>query len=148
VTGRRPAAVAALACAVSLLLAAPALARSERTVAYPYERVWPAAIRFLRIDAGYAVREKDADAGYILFDVEEEGRTFPGALELVRGHDDRGRHTVKLILRIEDRPSYMETGLLDRLRQKLRRELGPPPPPPEHPKAGDDDDDGGGDADG
>jgi hypothetical protein len=73
-----------------------------------------------------AIVEKDADAGYVLFDLKEEGKTFRGALELVPFEKD-GRQNVRLILRIEDRPEYVEVGMLDRLERKLRGERGQPP---------------------
>ncbi len=123
--------------AVLLTTPAPALAKAETTTQYPYEQVWPAAVRFVRIDAGFEILDKDAEAGYILFRVSEQGKQFRGALELVRIRDDRDRPAVKLILHIEDRPSYMERGLIERLEQKLREQLGPlrPRPQPKQPPA-------------
>lgn len=108
-------------------------------MAYAVAKVYPAAVRFLRVDEGVTITEKDADAGYIMFELEQDGKTFPGALELVVTESD-GRTAVKLMLRIEDRPSYVETAMLDRLERKLRAELGsePPPvpkPPPAPPEA-------------
>jgi hypothetical protein len=81
--------------------------------------------------------EKDREAGYVLFDLKEEGKTFRGALELVATRKD-GRDLVRLILRIEDRPEYVEVGMLERLERKLRGEHGPPPrrdPAPKDPPA-------------
>jgi hypothetical protein len=120
---------ALLALVLALAWARPASARSEKTVAWPAADVYPAAVRFLRIDVGVKIVEKDADDGYVLFELDEDHRTFRGALELVRVKDD-GRDAVKLILRIDDRPSYEEEALLDKLTYKLRRELGRPPDPP------------------
>ena len=34
---------------------------------------------------------------------------------------------LRLVMHIEDRPDYMEVGMLDRLERKLRDELGAPP---------------------
>lgn len=134
------------ALVISLLLgavsAAPGRARAEshKDTTYPYQQVWPAAVRFLRIDEGLKIVERDPDAGYVLFDLTEEKRTFRGALEVVKLKDSDGRPSVRLILRIADRPSYMEMGILNRMLQKMRTELGPapdppaPPPPPAPPK--------------
>lgn len=133
----RPDRLVALAAAAALLVAfaAPAAAKTSRRASYDYERVWPAAVRFLRIDEGLKLVEKDADAGYVLFELEEEGKTFRGALEIIRRKDSVGRDAVELVLHIEDRPSYMEYGILDRLMDKLRTELGQPKrPPPREPK--------------
>lgn len=133
--------LAVLAAMILLVSAAPdarqAHARtdkSERTVRYTYEQVWPAAIRFLRIDAGFEIIEKDADAGYVLFLLKEEGKEFRGSLELVRVKDDRDMPALRMLMSIEDRPSYMEIGLLDRLERKLRAELGSPPEKPASPR--------------
>ncbi|MEM9490611.1 MAG: hypothetical protein AAGC55_15805 [Myxococcota bacterium] len=117
-----------------------ASAKSQRVVSYSFEQVWPTALRFLRIDEGLEIIERDAEAGYVMFELSEENKRFRGALELVRVTDDEGRSAVRLLLRIEDRPSYMELGILSRLERKLREELGAPrdPPPPQRP-AGDED---------
>jgi len=128
-----------VALATAALLAASALlgmlgvrvahAKAERTASWSYDRVWPAAIRFLRIDEGHEIVEKDAEAGYVIFRVKDDGKEYEGALELVRVVENR-RPSVRLSLRIEDRPDYMAEGLLRRLLYKLQEELGPPPPPP------------------
>jgi hypothetical protein len=131
----RPAALAATLSAALLLGAGAAHARSERSVTWDLATVYPTAVRFLRIDAGVTIVEKDAEAGYVLFDVKEEGRTFRGSLELVATKKD-GRELVRLVLNIEDRPEYVEVGMLDRLERKLRGEHGPPPrrdPAPKEP---------------
>lgn len=108
--------------------AAPAAAKSEKTVVYAVAKVFPTAVRFLRIDEGVKIVEKDADAGYVMFELKQDGKTFPGALELVEA-ENAGRPAVKLVLRIEDRPSYVEQAMLERLERKLRSELGSEPPP-------------------
>jgi hypothetical protein len=107
-----------------------ARAQATAEASYPYKRVWPAAVRFLRVDEGFPIIEKDAEAGYVLFAVEEEGKTFRGSLQIIRLKDREGRHAVRLELEIEDRPSYMEQMIVERLERKLRDELGDPPPPP------------------
>jgi hypothetical protein len=113
----------------SLLFATSADARSEKQLGYTREQAWPAAVRFLRVDAHLKVVEKDADAGYVLFELREEGKTFHGALEVV-DVTQGAHHSVRLVLTIEDRPQYMEIQLLDHLEHKLHVELGSPPPPP------------------
>jgi hypothetical protein len=122
-----------LAAFLALTLAAgSAGARSDKTVAYPAAKVFPTAVRFLRVDERVTILEKDADAGYVLFELEQDGKTFPGALELVVT-ESSGRPAVRLVLRIEDRPSYVESAMLERLERKLRAELGSEPPPPPRP---------------
>ena len=115
--------------------AATAEARSEKAVGWDMRKVFPTAVRFLRIDERATIVEKDAEAGYVLFEITDEGKRFRGALELVR-LEANGRETVRLVVTIEDRPEYVEVGMLDRLERKLRKEYGnPPAPPPKEPPA-------------
>jgi hypothetical protein len=120
-----------LAC---LLVLAPlaADARSEKVLAYPRDQAWPAAVRFLRVDAKLKVIEKDADAGYVLFELREEKKTFRGSLEVIDVIKD-GHHQVRFVMQIEDRPGWLEIEYLTKLEQKLRAELGTPAPAPSAP---------------
>lgn len=118
---------AALACAVTAFVAPRiAEAKSQRDSRYLYQQVWPAAVRLLRVDAGYKILEKDFEAGYVLFEVSEDRKRFRGSLQLVR-LDSSNSQRVRVIINIADRPSYVAVGLLDRLERKLREEYGPPP---------------------
>jgi hypothetical protein len=127
---RSTALAALLGAALLLTASAPAAAQTTRVASYAYEQVYPAAVRFLRIDQGYDVVEHSAEAGYVLFDLAEDGKKFRGALELVRIQDDDGRAAVRLVLRVADRPGYIARLIMERLERKLRAELGDPPPPP------------------
>lgn len=109
--------------------APPAWARSEKTLDYPRDRVWAAAVRFLVVDEHVKVTDKDADAGYVVFELRDDGKLFRGALEVATVSRD-GRSAVRFILQIEDRPSWLEIAMLRRLETKLRAELGSPAPPP------------------
>jgi hypothetical protein len=117
-----------------LLLCGVADARSEKTLAYPRDAVWPAAVRFIRVDEHLKVIEKDADAGYVIFELKEDGKTFRGSLEVIDTVKD-GRHVVRFVVQIEDRPSWIEDEMLKRLERKLRSELGSPAPAPSAPPA-------------
>jgi hypothetical protein len=117
--------LAVLLCA----LASPAWAKSTRVMAHAYDRVWPASLRFLRVDEHLKITEKDSDAGYVLFELVDGKKTFQGALELVRTKDSKERDVTRVVMTLSDRPAYMEEGFLDRLEQKLRGELGDPPAP-------------------
>jgi hypothetical protein len=118
------------ACALTLLLAGGvANARSEKTLAYQREQAWPTAVRFLRVDAKLKVIEKDADAGYVLFEYREDNKTFRGSLEVIDVVKD-GRKLVRFVVQIEDRPSWVEVEMLTKLERKLRVELGSPAPAP------------------
>lgn len=114
-------------------LSTGALARSEKTLAYTRDAVWPAAVRFLVVDEHVKVTDKDPDAGYVLFEIKDEGKLYRGSLEVMTVVRDK-RTSVKFVLQIEDRPDWMEVGMLQRLERKLRSELGSPSPAPSDPK--------------
>src|SRR5512143_143370 len=118
-----------LALLFSTSLTGLAHARSEKTLAYQREPAWQASVRFLRIDAKLKVIEKDADAGYVLFEFVEEKKTFRGSLEVIEIVKD-GRKLVRFVITIEDRPQWVEIELLTKLERKLRAELGAPAPAP------------------
>jgi hypothetical protein len=131
VPSQRPGAVALavlLAVGVSLW-PGPAAAKSQKKLAYSFEQVWPAAVRFLRVDEGVEIIEKDMDAGYVIFTVSDDGKRFRGTLEVVRTGEKADQPGLLVLVGIEDRPAYMEQGILDRFEQKLRAELGSPRPP-------------------
>jgi hypothetical protein len=119
---------------VVALLCGVADARSEKSLAYPRDAAWPAAVRFIRVDEHLKVIEKDADAGYVLFELKDEGKTFRGSLEVIDTVKD-GRHLVRFVVQIEDRPTWIEVEMLKRLESKLKSELGTPEPPPSAPPA-------------
>ena len=112
----------------AMLLTSTAHARTEKTLAYPRADAWATAVRFIRVDAHLKVTEKDADAGYVLFELREDGKTFRGALELADVTAD-GHRAVRFVLSIEDRPSWLEIAMMNKLVVKLRAELGEPAPP-------------------
>jgi hypothetical protein len=114
----------------SALAPAAAQARSTSVVPYPQGEVWPTAIRFLRIDRGASIREKDVDSGYVLFDLPEGGKAWKGSLELVRTTDPEGRDATRVVVTLPDLPRHFEGVLLDKLTIKLKEEYGTPAAPP------------------
>jgi hypothetical protein len=92
--------------------------------------VFAAAIRFVRVDLDAKILDRDADAGFVVFEYIDDGKPYRSALEVVA--TDKG---VSIILDIADRPDYLEQVLLDRLRRRLRDDLGdePRPAPPAKP---------------
>ncbi len=122
-----------------LLLALPAVpafpgaahARSEgRTLGYQRKAVWSTVVRFLAVDEHAKVLDKDAEAGYVLFEVTDDGTAYHGSLEIITIPGGDGRPNIKFAIDIVDRPLWREVGMLQRLEQKVRHELGSPPPPP------------------
>lgn len=106
-----------------LALSAPADARVEERLAYSKSQSFQAALRFLRVDHGYAVLEKDAESGYLLFEYpkRESGYT-QGSIQVV----DRG-DTVAVIVQLPSMPSYHERMLIEGLLKKIREDYGAPP---------------------
>jgi hypothetical protein len=130
--------LAGVAVASTLVWPWQASAKSAVTVPYPFGEVWPAAIRLLRVDRGYVVREKDEASGYVLFDVPEAGRTYRAALELVATSDAEGRPATQILCSMSELPRHHENTLLERLQAKVRAERGVPAPPPRaRPKSSD-----------
>jgi hypothetical protein len=125
--------LAALA-AVSWLAPTTASARTLEIASYPIAEVWPAAVRFLRVDRGFPIREKDEAAGYILFEHTDGPKPCKGSLELIRTTDSEGREATRIAISIPDLPRRYEQMLLDKLVAKLRDDHGPPAPPPHKPE--------------
>jgi hypothetical protein len=130
---RRRFVLAALAAA-SGLTPATAWARTLEIASYPIANVWPAAVRFLRVDRGFPVREKDEAAGYVLFDYTDGPKPCKGSLELIRATDPEGREATRIAISIPDLPRRYEQMLLDKFVAKLRDDHGPPAPPPRKPE--------------
>jgi hypothetical protein len=117
-----------------LLCSGVAHARSEgRSLGYQRDHVWPTTVRFLVVDEKAKVIDKDGDAGYVLFELKSENKSYRGSLEIITVQAD-GRPNIKFAINIVDGALWREAGMLQRLEQKLRNELGTPPPPPKKPK--------------
>lgn len=123
-----------VALGASLLVGAPerVAARKQGELRYPYDQVWNAALRLVRVDMRMPITDRDQEAGYLLFDYQDHGKRFPGSVELVRG--ERGQRPItKAVIQVAGMPSYIEQLLLDKLERKLRDEYGEPieaPKPP------------------
>lgn len=117
------AAAASLLCGV--LVVSGARARVEAESDYTRAQTYNGALRYLRVDLGYEVVEKDQDAGYILFRYEPPGRRgnpTNGSIEVLES-----KERVKLVIQLPQMPTYHETTLRDGLLKKLRTEYGEPP---------------------
>jgi hypothetical protein len=109
-----------------LLLCLPAGARVEAESGYSKAQTYSGALRYLRVDLGYEVLEKDPDAAYLVFRYLPPGQPkggSTGTLEVV----DRG-DGVRVFVRLPSMPEYHEVVLRDGLMKKLRDEYGAPPP--------------------
>ncbi|MBW2626681.1 MAG: hypothetical protein JRE45_03580 [Deltaproteobacteria bacterium] len=112
------------------VLLSPATGQAKKTADFrhTYDQVWGAAIRMIRVDQGYAIKDRDQGVGYFLFDYRDDGRTYPGSVELVR-IKDQGGGSIRAVVQIPAMPSYIERMLLDKLTRKLVDEYGEPEPP-------------------
>jgi hypothetical protein len=140
-----PGAIALCLCALCAVaaLATSAWARSQLELSWPLKDVFPVAVRFVRVDRGCKVTDRDESSGYIVFECGDEGgkQVRRGALELI-AIDSPGRGGVRAQLTLSDEPRYIELRFLELLERKLRDERGvappqrQPPPPPPPPDAG------------
>ena len=123
---RKRASCVALVAALAFTVVV-AQAKSTYESPYGYERTWNAAVRFVRVDNGWKVTEKDDADGYILFEYKspESAKATPGSIELVRRPDADGPVTV--LAQLPQMPHYHERVLLDALAFKLRGEYGDAP---------------------
>jgi len=112
---------------IGLALSGTASARTERKLTYRATQVWSSAVRFLRVDLGYKIVEKDKETGYLLFEYNDSGRSYQASLELIPVVDE-GHRIVRARVRIEGMPSYVEAVLIDKFLRKLKTEYGDPPP--------------------
>ena len=122
---------------LALLLLTPLTghAKREQVFAYPYSRVWTAAVRLMRVDFEANITEKDREDGYFLFEYPERGKNIPGSMELV-AQKQGDFESVRVVLQIPSMPTYVENMILERLAKKLEQEFGAPKEPkkPEPPK--------------
>jgi hypothetical protein len=117
-----------------LALLSPARSQAKKTedFRHSFDQVWGAAIRMIRVDQGYPIKDRDQDVGYFLFDYRDEGRNHPGSVELVR-IKNQGGGSIRVVVQIPAMPSYIERMLLDKLKKKLMDEYGEPLAPPASP---------------
>ena len=113
-----------LGLAAAALVPASAEARIEAASSYTKAQTFSAALRYLRVDRGYEVVEKDPEAAYLLFHYPVPGQSkgASGSVEVVETHG-----TVKIFLQLPRLPAYHESMLRDGLLRKLREEYGEPP---------------------
>jgi hypothetical protein len=141
---RRPLArqlgVAVVSIAAGLLLAQGAAARVGGDSEYSKAQTYSGALRYLRVDLGYEVVERDPDAAYLIFRYQPPGPNRGNATGTVEIVDTDGH--VKLFVQIPSMPEYHERVLRDGLVRKLHDEYGvpphksaPPAPPAKKPEA-------------
>lgn len=101
-----------------------AAARVSGEVAYSYEQTWQAAVRLIRVDLQCPITDRDQEMGFVLFEYTNQGRTYPGSLEVVRTTDSQGVEHIRVTVQVPAMPSYVERMVYDRLTRKLREDFG------------------------
>jgi hypothetical protein len=122
----RPLVLLAVLVLATLFVVGRARARVEAESGYTKLQTYSGALRYLRVDLGYEVVEKDPDAAYLIFKYSPNGQpknVSTGTVEIV-ATDTR----VKLYVQLPRMPEYHERVLRDGLLKKLREEYGVPPP--------------------
>ncbi len=104
----------------------PAQARTKTVSGYSKAVTYNGALRYLRVDLGYKITERDPDAAYLLFSYKPSGekRHLNGSIEIVEA---KGK--VRLYVQIPQMPKYHEKVLSDGLKKKLYDEYGEPHKP-------------------
>lgn len=103
----------------------------KRLLPYPMQQVWPTAIRYLRVDRGYGIVDRDPETGYVVFAFEASPKVeSEGSLEVFETTDSAGRPSVTVQISTELGPAHLPHTLIEGLAKKIREERGQPPPPP------------------
>ncbi len=119
----RYAVVALLLASLVVLCNAPAHARAQSDLPYPLGDAYSTALRFVRVDRGCKVVDKDADAAFVSFECSDEGKVRRGSLELFKVAGG-----VRTQVTLGDETHGMELRWLELYERKLKDELGDPVP--------------------
>ncbi|GEM_PF-1174804 len=114
----------------------PARARVQTNTGYTKTQAFNGALRFIRIDHGYRVTEKDVDSGYLLFEYKTgaSDKITTGSVEVIEKEDG-----VAFVVQLSQMPEHHERYLADGLLAKLRSDYGDAPekrPPSSNSKKG------------
>lgn len=118
--------VVTLLCGLGLATLSPnAAARVDGSSSYSKAQTYSGALRYVRVDLGYEVVEKDPEAAYLIFKYGAPGSKdlLTGTLEVVEAGGN-----VRLFVNLPRLPEYQERVFRDGLLRKLRDEYGPPAP--------------------
>lgn len=106
----------------------------QRVLSYPFEQVWPTAIRYLAVERKYVLTARDPDAGYMMFEFTTTGgNKGTGSLEMFRTTDAAGRLGVNLMVSTGNGPTHLPHTLAQGIAKKVRAERGSPAKPPAAP---------------
>jgi hypothetical protein len=114
------------------MLSSVASARVENRVTYSKSQAYSTALRYLRVELGYNVTEKDAEAAYLLFEYtrpNQKKQSF-GTIEIVQVDQ-----AVKVFVQLPEMPEYYERVMADGLIRKLKSDYGEAPETKKEPPA-------------
>jgi hypothetical protein len=118
----------ALAALAVVSTVAVADARVDGASGYSKAQTYSGALRYVRVDLGYEVVEKDPDAAYLIFKYTAPGggknSAVTGTLEVIEATGGG----VRLFVNLPRMPEYYERVFRDGLMKKLKDEYGAPPP--------------------
>jgi hypothetical protein len=114
---------------VLVLTVQHAFARAQVDLPYGVSEAFSTAVRFVRVERGCKVTDKDADAAFVAFECTDEGKVKRGTLEIFRV-DGNG---VRAQITLGDDTHGMELRWLELFERKLRDERGTPMPPSPQP---------------
>jgi hypothetical protein len=113
-------------------LTQPVVARVDGSSSYSKAQTYSGALRYVRVDLGFEVVEKDPEAAYLIFKYtppgSAKGSSVTGTLEVVEAGSG-----VRVFVSLPRMPEYHERVLRDGLLKKLRDEYGAPPAPAKKP---------------
>jgi hypothetical protein len=121
----------ALALILALSITSNADARAQSDLPYAVAEAFSTALRFVRIDRGCKVTDKDPDAAFVSFECDDGGKIKRGSLELFKVSSG-----VRMQVTLGDDTHGTELRWLELFERKLREERGTPTPlpPPVVPK--------------
>ena len=110
-----------------------AAARVDGNSAYTKVQTYSGALRYVRVDLGYEVLEKDPEAAYLIFKYLPPGGSktsaVTGTLEVIEAGGG-----VRVFVNLPRMPEYHERIFRDGLLKKLKEEYGAPPPSAKKPE--------------
>ena len=119
-----------LALVVVLSIASNADARAQTDLPYSVNEAFSTALRFVRVDRGCKIVDKDPDAAFVAFECDDDGKAKRGTLELFKVGGG-----VRTQVTLGDDTHGMELRWLELFERKLRDERGTPAPPAPPPAA-------------
>ena len=105
-------------------------ARAQSDLPYGLSETFSTALRFVAVDRGCKIVDKDADAAFVSFECSDDGKVKRGSLELIKVAAG-----VRTQVTLGDDTHGMELRWLELFERKLRDERGTPAPPPPSPPA-------------